>query len=181
MGIRFYTTKARARNRVRGTKNRAPRVKLSKEARETLQIRRRREATSFQTDIDQAMDDMDEAIRKIAADHRKSFRSVQFLLHRGRGKLTKGHRNKTSAWNAWCWKKGQERDGGGKEALVGIARSTGDEYDALNVEEKEALVAEFEEYKAGEATGKRVTNRSRVNDVTYTVGMVEKEVKSRHY
>jgi hypothetical protein len=63
-------------------------------------------------------------------------------------------------------------------ALKAIASSTGDEYDALTVEEKEALIVEFEEYKAGEATGKRVTNRSRVNNVTYTVGMVEKEVKS---
>lgn len=50
------------------------------------------------------------------------------------------------------------------------------EYAGLTQEEKEALIAELEQVKATKAKGFRSSARSRVNDITKTMAVLENEV-----
>jgi hypothetical protein len=66
----------------------------------------------------------------------------------------------------------------GRDALPKIVKETLKDYNELTKEEKEVITREFEEYKSSKAKGARTSARSRVNDVTYTINMVENEVCS---
>ena len=55
-------------------------------------------------------------------------------------------------------------------------QNTKQEYNALTLEEKTELVLEFEKVKATKAKGFRTSARSRVNDVTQTMSVLENEV-----
>lgn len=63
----------------------------------------------------------------------------------------------------------------GRGALTELAQNSKGEYEALTVEEKAAIVQEFENVKCTSATATCLTHRSKVNDVTYTIGMLEQE------
>jgi len=52
------------------------------------------------------------------------------------------------------------------------------EYKALTTEQKAELVKEFENHKASRACGLRISTKSRVNDVTKTLKVIENEVQT---
>lgn len=68
----------------------------------------------------------------------------------------------------------------GRELLKDVVQNTQDDFRILSDQDKESLIKEFDEHKATQAKGLRVSNKSRVNDITYTIGMVEKEVHVLH-
>ncbi|KAG1727458.1 uncharacterized protein EDB91DRAFT_1061098 [Suillus paluster] len=51
-----------------------------------------------------------------------------------------------------------------------------DEYNSLTEEEKANLVEEYKEYKATKTTGQHISTKSKINDVTNTLKIVENEV-----
>ena len=64
----------------------------------------------------------------------------------------------------------------GKEILPAITRSNLDEYNMLTEEMKASLLTKFEEYKATKSSSYRISARSQVNDITYTLRAIENEV-----
>jgi hypothetical protein len=127
---------------------------------------------------------------------------VQAELHMGRN-MARSKRQKTSAWNAFCWKKRQDKgdndgtympchswyswliahgflvvgpDPQGKEVLQHLVKDHRSEYDQLTSEEQADLIREFDEYKSTRATGFRISMKARVNDVTRTLHAIENEV-----
>ena len=68
----------------------------------------------------------------------------------------------------------------GKEKLQERAKILSVEYEKLKLtdEEKDRLVAEMEQAKTTKAKGRRISARSKVNDVTQTVAVIENEVNS---
>jgi hypothetical protein len=66
----------------------------------------------------------------------------------------------------------------GKDVLPAIVRSSLPEYETLTKEQKDELLAEFEEHKASKTTGLRITMKSPVNNVTHTLKSIENEVLS---
>ena len=137
----------------------------------------------------------------LAATHHKSIHRVQSELHMG-SVMAKREHKKTNAWNAFCWKKSQDKENGktllfcgllctdftrilvdcgtstthGKDVLQDLVHNHHDEYKLLTTQEQKVLIQEFEEFKATKAKGFRVSTKARVNDVTHTLGAVENEV-----
>jgi polyhydroxyalkanoate synthesis regulator phasin len=64
----------------------------------------------------------------------------------------------------------------GKEVLQDLVLKNQDEYSQLTRKERMDLVQEFEAHKATRAKALRVSNKSRVNDVTHTIASIENEV-----
>lgn len=64
----------------------------------------------------------------------------------------------------------------GKEVLPDLVRSLGAEYEALSAQERKQLVRELDNFKANKAKAKRISSKSRINDVTHTLATVESEV-----
>jgi len=64
----------------------------------------------------------------------------------------------------------------GKDRLQKRAKLWRIEYKKLTEEEKERLVAEMEQAKTTKAKGRRISARSKVNDVTQTIAVIENEV-----
>ncbi|KAI6096641.1 hypothetical protein F5141DRAFT_1067528 [Pisolithus sp. B1] len=83
---------------------------------------------------------------------------VQNDLHLGYMKFLSKH-SKISAWNAFCWKKGQAVDGSNE-----------------NVEDKNCLVEEFSEFRKSKAIGICVMTKSKINDITHTLKVVENKL-----
>ena len=116
------------------------------------------------------------------------------------GSMTaKREHRKTNAWNAFCWKKSQDKENGnplyrglshtdsiltdcgtstahGKGVLQDLVRNHRDEYEQLTAQERKDVIQEFEEVKATKAKAFRLSTKARVNDVTHTLGAVENEV-----
>lgn len=60
--------------------------------------------------------------------------------------------------------------------LPSIVQENLDEYLKLTREEKDCLVKELEEHRTTMATGKRISTKSKINDVTSTIRTIENEV-----
>jgi hypothetical protein len=101
---RFYDPAAKSSRRTQGLARKFKRRELSKEVRAAQVIQRRQAAQSFKKDIDDAWAQINEATETIAANHHKSVHRVQGDLYMGRS-LSLAKHSKTSAWNAFCWKK----------------------------------------------------------------------------
>ena len=112
MGIRYYNA-GQSRPRTQGKRKRAPHVKMSKEARALLNIRRRSVATQFHKEIDEVHDYILKSSSAIAEKHGKSLRNIQSNVSGGRGSLTRPSHNKTSPWNAWVHEQSKGRKNGG--------------------------------------------------------------------
>jgi len=69
----------------------------------------------------------------------------------------------------------------GKNVLPSIVQGNLDEYFMLTREEKDSLVKELEEHRATMATGRRISTKSKINDVASTIRMIEKEVRVVFY
>lgn len=67
----------------------------------------------------------------------------------------------------------------GKEVLQALVRNHQEEYLGMQVQEREALIQEFEEQKATVAKSFRLSNKSRINDTTQTLSAIENEVRSQ--
>ncbi|KDQ48931.1 hypothetical protein JAAARDRAFT_144191 [Jaapia argillacea MUCL 33604] len=164
-----------------GVLRRPPRVKLSAEARKILKIRRKTTAMSYQEDLDNAWGEIERMKDQLAMKYSKSRLRVGMDLHGGRGSLTKGRRNKTSAWNAFVWKMRQnagESAPRGRGALADITQNHEfrQQYEATSPEERESYVKELERHKATNAKAQRVSTRSKTNDVIHTVAVIEDEL-----
>jgi hypothetical protein len=61
-------------------------------------------------------------------------------------------------------------------ALKDVAQGSSESFRNLSDAMKDELIQELDEYKATQAKGVRKSNKSRINDITYTVDLVEKEV-----
>lgn len=173
------------------------RVAVSKEVRATLTAARREAVAKYQQDLQNAFGVVEGEIRTIANAHAKSTRRVRSDLHMAPQTSMNSH-SKKSAWNAFCWKKSQEKENGGigkpflsdlklvstdhhkvkngKDVLLDLVQNTKEEYNTLTLAEKEELILEFEKVKATKAKGFRTSARSRVNDVTQTMSVLENEV-----
>ena len=68
----------------------------------------------------------------------------------------------------------------GKDVLQDLVQNNKAEYAALKMEEKDKLVSELAKVKATRAKGFHTSARSRVNDVTSTVKVLENEVPVYH-
>ncbi|KAG1725909.1 hypothetical protein EDB19DRAFT_1833612 [Suillus lakei] len=133
----------------------------------------------FKQALDDAWQAVDDTAVKLAADHEKSIRRVQNDLHMGHSLLRSKH-SKVSAWNTFIWKKRQDGDkengASGKDVLEGIVKDYKDEYYSLTNEEKSSLIAEYEERKVMKTTGHRISTKSKINDVTWSLKAVENEL-----
>ena len=185
-------------------KSRPPRVKvvLSAEARATLKLDRREKSQRFKKDLDHAWKSLDDATKTITSKHHKSVRHVQNELFLGHTKF-RSRRNKINPWNAYFWKQrcidraANESDEnsmffvfvlssncllkniaavGGKPTLRELVQQIREEYLKLLVEEKEHAVEEFSEFRECKTKGIRVTVKSKISDITYTVNTIENEV-----
>lgn len=110
MRTRFYQTSAK-HAKTTGVKKRIKRPKLSKEARAILNARRQLAAQRYRDALGDSWNTLDKLTEDIAVSHHKSIRRVQTELHTGiqRSRI---QRKKTSAWNAFTWKKSKEKDNG---------------------------------------------------------------------
>jgi|SRR5580693_8678026 hypothetical protein len=109
MRTRFYPTSIGSTKRTQVSKRTTPRVRLSKEARAALTARQREAATRYKKDVEDVWTKIDEATEDLAVNHHKSLRRVQSELHMGR-LITRTKRQKTNLWNAFCWKKRQDKE-----------------------------------------------------------------------
>ena len=172
---------------------------ISKDARAAA-ITRQREATQrYKANLDDTWVQMDKTIKNIATQHQRSIKQVQQQLHLGRS-LGHGKHKKNSYWNTFLWKKGQEHKADESKPFIFFSRQIlylkkidaspscrkrylphasqgfGGEYEELTKEEKNHILAEFEEYKAYKENGHRISTKSRVNDCTHTVQAITNEV-----
>ena len=108
MRTRFYQTSA-THAKTTGVKKRIKRPTLTKEARAALNARRRLAAKKYRDALGDSWNTLDKLTEDIAVSHHKSIRRVQTELHTGIQRSRIG-RKKTSAWNAFTWKKSQEKD-----------------------------------------------------------------------
>jgi hypothetical protein len=111
MGIRYYNA-TQSRSRTQAKRKHTPHVKMSKEARALLNIRRRTVAIKFRKEIDDVHDYILKSTSAIAEKHGKSLRNVEFNIGSGRSGLTRQHPNKTSAWNAYVHDQSKGRSNG---------------------------------------------------------------------
>lgn len=156
-----------------------PRPSLSTEARRALRARRRHAALAYRQAMDETWRKVEEDAENIAVTHRKSVRRVQRELHMG-AQLTQKMRNKTNAWNAFCWKKAQEQEPGtgrtGKELLTSLVQSSQHEYALLTSEEKKTIIDDFEQQKATKTKALRISTKSKIHDVNKTMAAIEQEL-----
>ena len=100
----FYQPTAKRPGHTQGIARKQKRVKLTKEARAAITARQREASRHYQRDLDEAWAKIGEATESIATAHHKSVRHVQSELHMRPSIAHKNH-SKTSAWNAFSWKK----------------------------------------------------------------------------
>jgi hypothetical protein len=58
-----------------------------------------------------------------------------------------------------------------------VVQNSQDAFRDLSQAEKDDLIKGLDEYKATKARGMRTSNKSRINDVTHTVDLIEREVR----
>ncbi|KAI5987668.1 hypothetical protein EDD15DRAFT_2372037 [Pisolithus albus] len=160
-----------------------PKVFMTPETRAVLSGERRNRARKFQDALDAAWHKFDEVSQTLALKHRKSLRRVQNELHLGHGRF-RSKRNKINAWNAFSWKKNLTQRAanegnavGPKQRLSDVVKQNALEYQQLSQADKLLLIEEFREFRNDKTTGMRITARSKVNDITHTLGAVENELR----
>ena len=86
-----------------------PRIQLSKEARAIVKEGRRDASAKYQHSLKDAYSTFEKQIQDVAGTHAKSVRRVHADLHMA-PQISLKHRSRENAWNAFCWKKGQEKE-----------------------------------------------------------------------
>ncbi|KAF8347284.1 hypothetical protein F5887DRAFT_1072796 [Amanita rubescens] len=150
-------------------------------------LRARRQAASerYQNALHEAYTVIEQQIATIAEAHGKKVQRVRADLHMAAQTSLNRHSRKSS-YNAFLWKKSKEEkennaeeggiNKGGKKVLQDLVERTKDEYMTLTAEQKDTLVKELEAVKATKAKGFHSSARTRVNDVTTTLGVLENEI-----
>jgi hypothetical protein len=87
---------------------RHPRPRLSAAANADIRAHQREKNTAYNNALDDANKAINDIIENLAVTHKKSIHRVQSTLHMGRDSITNAQRTKSSAWNAFCWKKAKE-------------------------------------------------------------------------
>jgi hypothetical protein len=111
MRTRFYSTSTKASRTTQGIAQKVSRPKLTKDVHAAINARRRLASQSYQRTLKDTWLKIDELTKNRAVAHHKSIRHVQLELHMGR-QVGRTEPKKTSAWNAFCWKKAQEKENG---------------------------------------------------------------------
>ncbi|KAG1758577.1 hypothetical protein EDD22DRAFT_783713, partial [Suillus occidentalis] len=167
--------------RIQPLGRRHPRVCLSKEARAILTASRCKKSNRFKSTIHNVWANIDESVKAIASSNHKSICQVQHELYMGQS-LFRNKRLKLSAWNTFCWKKNQSVDKenapSGKALLSELINEHRVEYHALSNDEKDSILKEYKEHKATKTNGVRISTKSKVNDVTQTLKVIENELNS---
>jgi hypothetical protein len=104
MSSQSFSAPSGGARRIQPLPRRRPRVHLSKEARALLNASRREKSRRFKAALNDAWHHIDESVKSIASSNHKSIRRVQQDLYMGQS-LLRSKRLKSSAWNAFCWKK----------------------------------------------------------------------------
>ncbi|KAF9234799.1 hypothetical protein BU15DRAFT_65425 [Melanogaster broomeanus] len=158
-----------------------PRIVLSKAARATLALERRQKSSMFKDALDSAWSQIHDTTMEMAVSHRKNLYFRQTAHHM--------RRTKANAWNAFFWKKGQEKkenqelvdsESTGRARLPCLIQDFGAEYDNLDDDDKATLLKEFEAFRELKSSGFCISARSKINDVTHTLKMVENKLTSLH-
>ncbi|EGO01357.1 hypothetical protein SERLA73DRAFT_72302 [Serpula lacrymans var. lacrymans S7.3] len=180
MVLNVFMTKQRSK--VQGFARSTPRVKvkLSKEARAALTSIRRERSQKFKNDLEEAWEQIDRSTATIAAENSKSIQCVRKDLYMNRS--LQCSKRKANSWNAFCWKKSQEcsgeNKGVGPKALQNILHAHTAEYHSLSDDEKKQLLVEYSAHLETKKTGFCMTTKSRINDVTETLKIIENELES---
>lgn len=111
MRTQFYTARAKPARATQGILRKILRPKLSKEARIAISARRRLASKSYRNALEETWKKIDNLTADLAVAHHKSLRRVQSELHMG-SRLSRVQRKKTNVWNAFCWKKAQDKENG---------------------------------------------------------------------
>jgi hypothetical protein len=104
MSSQSFSAPSGGARRIQPLPRHRPRVHLSKEARALLNASRREKSRRFKAALNDAWHHIDESVKSIASSNHKSIRRVQQDLYMGQS-LLRSKRLKSSAWNAFCWKK----------------------------------------------------------------------------
>ena len=59
---------------------------------------------------------------------------------------------------------------------MNVSQGSSESFQNLSDARKNELIKELDDFKATRAKGIRSSNKSRINDITYTVDLIEKEV-----
>ena len=87
-------------------------IEVSKEVHTTLTAARQEAVAKYQQDLQNAFSVVEQEIKIIVNTHAKSMRCVRSDLHITPQTSMNSH-SKKSAWNAFCWKKSQEKENDG--------------------------------------------------------------------
>ncbi|KAG2357319.1 hypothetical protein BDR07DRAFT_1380230 [Suillus spraguei] len=122
---------------------------------------------------------IDQATKTITGSHHKSIQHVENNLYFGHGILHSRH-VKPNLWNTFCWKKNQEKENGGlgKAALQLLVHNHKDEYHALSKDKQDELLKEFVNLRETKTTGLCISAKSKVNDITQTLKVIENKLNS---
>jgi hypothetical protein len=111
MRTRFYVAPAKASKHTQAVKKKAKRPQLSQEASAAIRARRHQASQNYKKGLGEAWSSIDRVVEELAITHHKSIRRVQSELHMG-CQMSSQARKKTNAWNAFCWKKSQDKENG---------------------------------------------------------------------
>jgi hypothetical protein len=111
MRTHFYNTSTGVSRTTLGVKRKINRPKLSPEAHAALLACWQQASQSYKNALGETWDTIDKLAQELATSHHKSLQHVQSELHMGQ-KLAWKERKITSAWNAFNWKKSQEKENG---------------------------------------------------------------------
>ena len=181
---------------------RRPRAPVNKENLAILRASQQIASGKYQEAIHEACAVIESKIVAIAEVHGKSVKHVRGDVHMGAQVSLKRH-SRQSGWNAFMWmeakkeKENRVENGrllltyrtdtradldvigsgmAGKEVLQDLVKRKKEQYVELTKEEKDKLIEEPEMAKATQAKGFHPSARSRINDVTKTLHVLENEV-----
>ncbi|KAG2108476.1 uncharacterized protein F5147DRAFT_773676 [Suillus discolor] len=156
-----------------------PKVVLSKEAQAMLKHSQQEKSHQFRDALNDAWNQLDEALKTIAVSHHKCVCHVQNDLYIGHG-LLRLRCSKLNAWNAFCWKKNQETENRnqGQGALESLIHKHWNEYLRPLKDEQDNILAEYADWKTTKVTGLCVSTKSKINDITQTLKAVKNELNS---
>ncbi|KAG2336946.1 hypothetical protein BDR05DRAFT_978648 [Suillus weaverae] len=125
----------------------------------------REKSNCFKSAIHNVWANIDESVKAIVSSNYKSIRRVQH----------------ESAWNTFCWKKNQsvdkENTPSGKVLLSELINEHRVEYHTLSNDKKDSILKEYEEHKATKTNGVRISMKSKVNNITQTLKVIENEMR----
>jgi hypothetical protein len=104
MQTKFYWPTSKSKQCTQGILRPYKWVQLTKEAHATINACQCEASHHYKKDLDETWVKIDEATENLAITHHKSVHRVQGELHMGRN-MAHTKQLKTSAWNAFSWKK----------------------------------------------------------------------------